>query len=52
MNIFLQFNNVILHINLIVVVIKSNRFVLIVIHISRLLHSNANHILIIQEVGI
>jgi hypothetical protein len=52
MNIFLEFNNATFHINLIIVVIKSNRFVVIVIHITRLLYFNANHVLFIQEMGI
>jgi hypothetical protein len=53
MNISLEFNNAILHIEFkIIVVIKSNKFVAIVTHISKLLYSNANHILIIGEMGI
>jgi hypothetical protein len=38
--------------NLIVIVIKSNKFVAIVTHIRKLLYFNANHILIIREMGI
>jgi hypothetical protein len=53
MNINLKFSNAIIHIkSKIVVVIKSNRFVAIVIHISILLYSNANNILIIGKMGI
>jgi hypothetical protein len=53
MNINLKFNNAILHMkSKIVIVIKSNKFVAIITHINILLYSNANHILIIGEMGI
>jgi hypothetical protein len=53
MNISLEFRNAILHIkSKIFIVFKSNKFVAIVIHISILLYSNGNHILIVGKMGI